>query len=99
MSWSCCNARGECQQGPGCPARVLFDDTAKPAGAVHAVDLRRVQLAASPRTEAQRGILAAVLVAAFKGAVAAFALVGLVFTATLVIDVAVPAAKAVKVVT
>jgi hypothetical protein len=98
MSWDCCNLRGECQQGPGCPARALFDKPAKPADGVHTVDLRRVQLLGKPKPEAQRGILAAVLVAALKGAVAAFALVGLIFTATLVIDVAVPAAKAVKVV-
>jgi hypothetical protein len=78
---------------------VLFEKPAKPADGVHAVDLRRVQLVASPRPEARGGILLAVLLAAFKGAVALFAFVGLIFTATLVIDVAVPAAKAVKVVT
>ncbi len=81
MSWSCCNPRGECRMGPGCPAGVLFEQQTKPAArnGVPTVDLSRVQLAAKPKHKPERGLVAAVLLAFVKGAVLALAVWGLIF--------------------
>jgi hypothetical protein len=81
--------------GPGCPAGVLLDQPQRPAArnGVPAVDLRRVQLVAQANPEPEGGLLAAVLLAAAKGAVVAFALVGVAFTVAVVIEVADAAAK------
>jgi hypothetical protein len=91
MSWDCCNPRGECRMGPGCPAGVLLDQpqrtsaktTPTPAartGTPTHVDLRRVQLFAPAKHKADRSVLFAVLAASFKGCVMAFAVVGVLST-------------------
>ncbi len=88
MSWSCCNPRGECQQGPGCPARVLFNKPAKPAArnGVPAVDLRRVQLAASPKRKPERHLVRDVLAGFCKGCIVVLAAWGLIFALALLGD-------------
>jgi hypothetical protein len=57
-----------------------------------------VQLAAQPKPEAERGVLAAVLWAVLKGAVWAFAAAGVVFTGMVVVEASAPVAKTVRVV-
>jgi hypothetical protein len=63
------------------------------------VDLRRVQLAAQPKPEAKRGVLAHVLWAVVKGVLVAFAVVGMVFIGMVVVEASAPVAKTVRVTT
>jgi hypothetical protein len=86
--------------GPGCPAGVLLDQPAKPAArnGLPNVDLSRVQLVARAKPKTEGGLLAAVLAAAAKGAVVAFAVVGMAFTVAVLIEVVAPVTKPVKVV-
>jgi hypothetical protein len=97
MSWECCNLRGECQQGPGCPAggachgQAGCADTNCPGhpGRGHArnggasIDLSRVQLVAGPQRRAHRSIGADLLMALAKVVAAALALIGLLCLGTL----------------
>ena len=94
MSWDCCNPRGECRMGPGCPAGVLLDQpqrtsaktTPTPAartGTPTHVDLRRVQLVAKAKPQTARPLLAALLIAVAKGVLVGFACVGVVTTIAL----------------
>jgi len=114
MSWDCCSPRGECRMGPGCPAGVLLDQPAKPASCPAGMctgnpgcadvacpghpGLRRVQLLNLGKPEAERGVLSAVLWGVVKGAVVAFAVVGVAFTVAVLIEVVAPVAKTVGVV-
>ena len=97
-SWECCTPDGKCQQGPGCPAGTVFGQPTVWARPECVDRLRRVQLAAQPKPEAERGVLAAVLWGVVKGAVLFFVVVGMVFTGMVVVEASAPVVKTVKVV-
>jgi hypothetical protein len=62
-------------------------------------DLRRVQLFGTAKPKPERGLVPTVLIAFAKGAVVAFAVVGVAFTVAVLIEVTVPVAKTAKVTT
>ncbi len=97
-NWGCCTPDGRCQQGPGCPAGTVFGQPPAQARPECVDRLRRVQLAAQPKPEAERGVLTAVLWGVVKGGLLAFAVVGMVFTGMVVVEASAPVAKTVRVV-
>jgi len=93
MSWGCCTPDGRCQRAHGCPAGGACHsqpgcaDTrcpghpgpAKPQPGAHRVDLRRVQLCAAPKRQADCSVIEQVVSGFAKGLLILEAILGLIF--------------------